>query len=185
MPQGHTRNIFSVKWSPVSDQRLLSAAGDGEVRVFDLDRAAGKGRQVRRGRHSWHEWPDGDGPLFKTLRCHTDRVKRIATDGSNDIFLTAGEDGHVFQHDLRVPHTCRADGQGCGPPLVDYPGMSLFTLTISRAAPWMFVVGGTSPFVYLRASHPPTHVARFCAQRCPADSPPFRRPADDAFGHFA
>lgn len=158
---GHRSNIFSVKWSPVSSRRLFSCSGD-DTRVFDLSRSQ-PSYTCREGTSTWSEWdhlPAGtNGALLKVFKCHTDRVKRIAVfEDSNDVFLTCSEDGTVRQHDLRVPHTCSTsrDREACGPPIVSYAeaGISLYTLSISKMAPWLFVVGGTSPYVFLRALPP-------------------------------
>ena len=113
-------------------------------------------------------------------RCHTDRVKRIATEASSHVFLTCGEDGtvrcvpgrtdqdgnfvlitlcaHMFcrQHDTRVHHNCRtsrfqAPGEAdCPLPLASYPSLSLYSLSLSLLRPHLFVVAGTSPYAYLR-----------------------------------
>lgn len=91
------------------------------------------------------------------IRCHTGRVKRVATETSPDIFLTCSEDGTVRQHDLRTNHRCRSPGErnrsdGCPPPLVEYEGLSLYSLSLSRLRPHLFTVAGTGPYTYLRES---------------------------------
>lgn len=74
---GHTRNIFSVKFMPHSNNSVIvTAAGDSEVRVFDLNNGAARNRDV--------------------FRCYRDRVKRIVPDGdSSHLFLTCSEDGTI------------------------------------------------------------------------------------------
>lgn len=90
----------------------------------------------------------------RVLRCHTGRVKRVATETSPDVFLTCSEDGTVRQHDLRMSHVCRQPGErhrssGCPPPLVEYDGLSLYSLSLSKLRPHLFAVAGTGPYVYL------------------------------------
>ncbi|XP_017881841.1 WD and tetratricopeptide repeats protein 1-like isoform X2 [Ceratina calcarata] len=85
----HHGNIFSVKFLPKSDDRILvSGAGDGKVRVRDLTILE---------------------PLF-SCNCHVGRVKRIATANTVPfLFWSAAEDGLVLQYDIRTPHSCKDD----------------------------------------------------------------------------
>ncbi|CAK9821540.1 WD and tetratricopeptide repeats protein 1 [Anthophora retusa] len=83
----HLGNIFSVKFMPKSNDRILvSGAGDGMVRVCDLT------------------LPD---PIF-FCNCHIGRVKRLATATTVPfLFWSAGEDGFILQYDIRAPHNCK------------------------------------------------------------------------------
>ncbi|BGP50055.1 hypothetical protein JCM10450v2_005963 [Rhodotorula kratochvilovae] len=158
---GHRANIFSIKWAPSMDTRLFSCAGDAQVRVFDLSLATNprlNSTTVVPASDSPHRpWTHHEDASACThvFRCHTDRVKRVATEASPDVFLTCAEDGTVRQHDLRTHHVCRrnrfepADDAACPPPLAAYSGLSLYSLTISKLRPHLFVVAGTSPFAYL------------------------------------
>lgn len=66
-----------------SDSVVVSAAGDSEVRVFDVS-----ARSLQVGRLS------GGSGLRHVYTCHRDRVKRIAVDDRNPYeFLTCSEDG--------------------------------------------------------------------------------------------
>jgi nuclear receptor interaction protein len=66
-----------------SDSVIVSAAGDSEVRVFDV---SARSREV--GRLS------GGSGLRHVYTCHRDRVKRIAVDDRSPYeFLTCSEDG--------------------------------------------------------------------------------------------
>ncbi|KAH0612962.1 uncharacterized protein H6S33_009342 [Morchella sextelata] len=128
---GHTENIFSVKFMPHSDDRtIISAAGDGEVRIFDIEYAptssatnssrSSSARMSsgqthprligyrRRGVHTPEVTPQKlyshyENLNHKVYRSHTDRVKRIVTESSPHVFLTCSEDGTVRQFDLRQP----------------------------------------------------------------------------------
>ncbi|TNY21267.1 WD repeat-containing protein [Rhodotorula diobovata] len=159
---GHRGNIFSLKWAPGLSTRLFSCAADAQVRVFDLSLANNpklNPETVTPPADSPHRpWVHHDEGTATThvLRCHTDRVKRIATEASSDVFLTCAEDGTVRQHDLRTHHVCRrnrfdeSDESSCPPPLASYgPGLSLYSLTVSKLRPHLFVVAGTSPYAYL------------------------------------
>lgn len=104
---GHTQNIFSVKFMPHSqDRTVITAAGDGEVRIFDLE-YSGQAREAssassrasegrRRGRNTVFDgvryMSDGDTNC-RVYRSHGDRVKRIVTESSPHLFLTCSEDG--------------------------------------------------------------------------------------------
>lgn len=81
---GHSENIFSVKFMPNSnDSTLVTCAGDGEVRVFDIEYS---------GRPSVLSYGDTNTRVY---RSHADRVKRIVTESSPNLFLTCSEDGEV------------------------------------------------------------------------------------------
>ncbi|CAL7932852.1 unnamed protein product [Xylocopa violacea] len=85
----HQGNIFSVKFMPKSNDRILvSGAGDGKVRVRDLTLVE---------------------PIF-SCNCHIGRVKRIATASTVPyLFWSAAEDGLVLQYDIRAPHNCKSN----------------------------------------------------------------------------
>ncbi|KAF9780170.1 WD40 repeat-like protein [Thelephora terrestris] len=146
VPTGHWDNIFSAKMLPFST-RLVTTARDGLVKVFDVsaeittfDSASShsRGSPVR---PAWKQ---------RTIRCHSDSVKRITTELSPDVFLTISEDGTVRQHDLRAPvHHCRSEGGGaCPSPLVKLP-YRLFSMSIAPSAPHQLVVAGNHPYGYL------------------------------------
>ncbi|XP_060813250.1 WD and tetratricopeptide repeats protein 1-like isoform X1 [Bombus pascuorum] len=93
----HHGNIFSVKFMPKSNDRILvSGAGDGKVRVRDLTLLE---------------------PIF-SCNCHIGRVKRIATATTVPfLFWSAAEDGLILQYDIRAPHSCKSNG--CNSVLVN------------------------------------------------------------------
>lgn len=92
---GHTANIFSVAFAPhSSDSRLFTAAGDSQIRVFDLNRSGGGGHRVELGTKWFDRFDQGSGGVdCRTIRCHRRRAKRLATENSPDIFLSVAEDG--------------------------------------------------------------------------------------------
>ena len=125
---GHSANIFSVKFMPHSDDRtVVTAAGDSEVRVFDIEysgrsaenssstssaaAAAGRSRQMNSMFNgvSYLNQGDTNGRVY---RSHSDRVKRIVTESSPHLFLTCSEDGEVRQWDLRQPSSAYPPGRG-------------------------------------------------------------------------
>jgi WD repeat-containing protein 42A len=137
---GHSANIFSVQMLPHSS-RIATAAGDKQVRVFDVKTASASAVSDRlETEYSVKQ------SCIKILHCHDHRVKRIITEDSPDLFLSVSEDGTVRQHDLRTSHNCWAET--CPAPLVEI-GHSLSTLAISPLTPHQFVVAGNSPYGYL------------------------------------
>ena len=106
---GHTANIFSVKFMPHSNDRtLVTAAGDFEVRVFDIEYSgrssessdAANRAEMLGGRHFRNLYKGvkylSDGNTnARIYRSHADRVKRIVTESSPNLFLTCSEDGEV------------------------------------------------------------------------------------------
>ena len=106
---GHTANIFSVKFMPYSNDRtLVTAAGDAEVRVFDIEHygrstnsssgpsvaTTGRGQRFQNMYRGVRYLSDGNTNA-RVYRSHADRVKRIVTESSPNLFLTCSEDGEV------------------------------------------------------------------------------------------
>ncbi|SJL07535.1 uncharacterized protein ARMOST_10885 [Armillaria ostoyae] len=133
---GHRANIFNARMLPHSS-RIATVAGDKQVLVFDIGQVHGPSVPGCEGRYS-------ETPMH-TLRCHEDRVKRIVTEDSPDVFLTVSEDGTVRQHDLRTSHSCHT---GCPAPLVQVD-FELSSLAMSPLTPYQFVVAGDSGYGYL------------------------------------
>ena len=106
---GHTQNIFSVKFMPHSNDRtLVTCAGDAEVRVFDIeysgrwstpsDRSgiASTSRGLRfNNLFNGVKYLNDGNTNARVYRSHADRVKRIVTESSPNVFLTCSEDGEV------------------------------------------------------------------------------------------
>ncbi|PWN24928.1 WD40 repeat-like protein [Jaminaea rosea] len=159
---GHRGNIFDVAFAPhTSDRRLISVAGDAQVRVFDLERGTGGKREKVKLSNGEIRWIDDfhaatGGVECRTLKCHRGFVKRVQTEQSADIFLTVSEDGDVRQHDLRTHHICRprygstdsSTHGSCPRPLIHHSA-PLYTLSLSPLQPWLFAVAGMSPYAYL------------------------------------
>lgn len=73
-------------------ERIISAAGDRQVRIFDLAHSS-DAESVSSGPRKWTH--HGADACVRVLRCHSGRVKRIALEDSADVFLTCAEDGEV------------------------------------------------------------------------------------------
>ena len=117
---GHIANIFSVKFMPHSNDRtLVTAAGDAEVRVFDIEYSgrsaepsigpnmatAGRGQRFQNMYKGVKYLSDGNTNA-RIYRSHADRVKRIVTESSPNLFLTCSEDGEVIPLDLLPKSIC-------------------------------------------------------------------------------
>ncbi|KAK9244964.1 WD40-repeat-containing domain protein [Lipomyces tetrasporus] len=139
-PTGHSNNIFSIKFMPQTNNSVvISAAGDSEIRVFDINDGAAKRRDI--------------------FRCYADRVKRIVPDGINPhMFLTCSEDGDVRHIDLRQPNRYYT-AESAPPPLISYSDyrISLNALTMAPTQPQYLVVGGSHWSLFL-------HDRRFLAR---------------------
>ncbi|KAL8829685.1 MAG: hypothetical protein Q9191_001866 [Dirinaria sp. TL-2023a] len=177
---GHTQNIFSVKFMPHSnDKTLITCAGDAEVRVFDIEYSgdtstpserSGLASSVRGQRFS--NLFDGvrylsDGNTnARVYRSHADRVKRIVTESSPNVFLTCSEDGEVRQFDLRLPSSAypaprggrglfarraRHDSSNVPPPLISYKkfNLDLNTISCSGSQPHYIALGGAHLHCFL------------------------------------
>lgn len=164
---GHSANIFSVKFAPHSNDRtVISAAGDSEVRVFDIETAGRSGSSSARGQgfasRGIHYLSEVDTNC-RVYRSHSDRVKRIVTESSPYLFLTCSEDGEVRQFDLRQPSSAyprpaggarwrqRGEPTGSVPPaLISYRGrIDLNTISCSASQPHYIALGGSHMHCFL------------------------------------
>lgn len=174
---GHVQNIFSVKFMPYSNDRtIVTAAGDAEVRVFDIEysghstpgsTSTTNARPSGIGLHNFNDGvrvlSDGD-TNSKVFRSHSDRVKRIVTESSPFFFLTCSEDGEVRQWDTRQPSSFypppreaarRASGSSGAdnvpPPLISYKRyhLDLNTISCSPSQPHYIALGGAHLHCFL------------------------------------
>ena len=158
-----------------NDQTLVTCAGDGEVRIFDIEYsgrssipsaasnlASARHSGVGRSRRFHNEYQgvrylsDGDTNC-RVYRSHSDRVKRIVTESSPYLFLSCSEDGEVRQWDLRLPSSAypsprnRHDSSNVPPPLISYRRfqLDLNTISCSASQPHYIVLGGTHLHCFL------------------------------------
>ena len=94
---------------PHSDDRtLVTCAGDAEVRVFDIEYSGRNAESTMgpnvattgRGQHFQNmyrgvRYLSEGNTNARVYRSHADRVKRIVTESSPNLFLTCSEDGEV------------------------------------------------------------------------------------------
>ncbi|ORY79410.1 WD40-repeat-containing domain protein [Protomyces lactucae-debilis] len=128
---GHRANIFDVQWMPdTGNSMIVSAAGDSQVRAFDVEYTATRKTTAP----------------CRVYSNSTDRVKKIVTENSH-MFMTCSEDGSVRQYDLRegVAEATRRR------PLVHFqnPQVALTALTLNHTMPYLFATGGSAPFAFL------------------------------------
>ncbi|KAI5197636.1 WD40 repeat-like protein [Aureobasidium subglaciale] len=167
---GHRANIFSVKFMPhSSDRTVISAAGDCEVRIFDLEYSGTNTEASRasamalsstsRGmrantRHGVRHLSDGDTNC-RVYRSHGDRVKRVVTESSPHLFLTCSEDGEVRQWDLRQPSSAypspSSRSTSVPPALISYKryDLDLNTISCSPSQPHYIALGGAHLHCFL------------------------------------
>lgn len=173
---GHSRNIFSVKFMPYSNDRTIVTATD-DVRIFDIEysgRSTQSAYSTRAGRASagLHGFPDGVRVLTeettnaKVFSSHSDTVKRIVTEDSPFFFLTCSEDGDVRQWDIRQPSSTypaprdamlprwtssRNVSDNVPPPLISYKryGLDLNTVSCSPSQPHYIALGGAHLHCFL------------------------------------
>ncbi|KAK1128068.1 hypothetical protein QLX08_000657 [Tetragonisca angustula] len=126
----HHGNIFSVKFLPKSNDRILvSGAGDGKVRVRDLTLLE---------------------PIF-SCNCHIGRVKRIATATTVPfLFWSAAEDGLILQYDIRAPHSCKSnDCNSVLVNLVNHAGRYAEgkCITVNPKKPELIAIGANDAYI--------------------------------------
>ncbi|KAF2084325.1 WD40 repeat-like protein [Saccharata proteae CBS 121410] len=176
---GHKANIFSVKFMPHSNDRILvSAAGDSEVRIFDIEYAGQTTAPSDASNRVWSARNSRPNNMYnarhltdgntnaKVFRSHSDRVKRIVTESSPWLFLTCSEDGEVRQWDIRQPSSAYpAAGIGgyvrrsfstsrydpVPPPLISYKRyhLDLNTISCSPSQPHYIALGGAHLHCFL------------------------------------
>lgn len=146
---GHSANIFCTKFVPeTGDELVVSGAGDGEVRLFNISRLRGEEVPVE---------PSA------VLHCHSKRVKKLATEvGNPNVVWSASEDGTLRQHDFRQGASCPPVGssnQECHNVLLDLRSgakrslasppkqcLALKSCDISSTRPHQILVGGSDAF---------------------------------------
>ncbi|KAH9636271.1 hypothetical protein HF086_009467 [Spodoptera exigua] len=117
---GHTGNIFSVKF--LSPDVIATCAADGTVRARSVN---------------------SNAPLLECV-CHCARVKRLATAPDNPHLLwSAGEDGLVLQHDLRMSHSCNPDSANVLVNLLNHLGRyaEAKCVAVNPRRPYQLAVG--------------------------------------------
>lgn len=172
---GHRANIFSVKFMPhSSDHIVISAAGDAEIRIFDLEYAGQSTGSSERSAHA--SSARFQGLLNNGVRClseadtnarvyrsHSDRVKRLVTESSPFLFLSCSEDGEVRQWDLRQPSSAYPRPSGSRgfsgaetegetpPPLISYKRhqLDLNSISCSPSQPHYIALGGAHLHCFL------------------------------------
>lgn len=91
-----------------NDTTLITCAGDAEVRVFDIEysgqistpsersgvASSARGLRFNNQLNGVKYLNDGNTNA-RVYRSHADRVKRIVTESSPNVFLTCSEDGEV------------------------------------------------------------------------------------------
>lgn len=173
---GHTGNIFSVAFMPHSNDRtLVTASGDSQVRVFDIEHSSRNGSQgfsnqfgnPRINQFFGNTQYLGAGNTnARVYRSHADRAKRIVTESSPHLFLTCSEDGEVRQWDLRQPSSAYPkprggllymaqreghDDSNVPPPLISYKRhrLDLNTISCSPSQPHYIALGGAHLHCFL------------------------------------
>jgi nuclear receptor interaction protein len=138
------------------DRKIVSCAGDAEVRIFDIERAtpvAGACQVL-----------STNSTNAKVFRSHSASVKRIVTEASPFYFLTCSEDGTVRQWDIRQPESAYPKSKftildpvadrmndDTPPPLISYRdyNIDLYTLSCSPSQPHYIALGGTHLHCFL------------------------------------
>jgi len=136
-----------------NDRTVISAAGDSEIRIFDIEyagRAEATSEQIFTRAQGFTsrgvEYLTQADTNCRVYRSHSDRVKRIVTESSPHLFLTCSEDGEVRQWDLRQPSSAYPRPLGGGrwrsrgeeprgpvpPPLISYKKWGVSLNTISK-----------------------------------------------------
>lgn len=90
--RGHTNDVNSCAWSPVSSQLLSSCGGDATFRVWDVSKAQ-QATPTTGGKPS--PAPNPSPALVKTVKAHDYYINSIAFNPSGDVLATASSDNTV------------------------------------------------------------------------------------------
>ncbi|KAJ1653845.1 hypothetical protein IWQ61_006113 [Dispira simplex] len=149
---GHVANIFCARFMPcTSDSVVVSCAGDGQIRVFDITRQVTASTQ-NTATSVYQDRLESPFQLRRVYTCHHDRVKRIVTENDNPhVFITCGEDGKIHQFDLRESTHHDLTSSSCRNWLVNYRThhIDLYTISLNQLRKNYLASGGSSPYVFL------------------------------------
>lgn len=162
-----------------NDQTVITAAGDSQVRVFDIEYGGSNGvstntthdasARSRRFDSFFNNtrYMNEGNTNARIFRSHARRVKRIVTESSPYIFLTCSEDGEVRQWDTRQPSSSyppprggqggvstwrtNYDSSNVPPPLISYKNyeLDLNTISCSGSQPHYIALGGRHSHCFL------------------------------------
>jgi len=152
---GHVNNIFSNEFVPHSGSaRCVTTAGDGDVRLVDLER--GVSSDAPRRRRRWVSDPEDDSPAARSLfRDETWETPPLMENtgmgmkvrfapGDPNVFLVTHQDGRVRRFDLRAP-VARGANRAV---VVDLSVQgSTSDIAFDPTNPCLFAVGCDDPFV--------------------------------------
>lgn len=154
-----------------NDRTCITAAGDAEIRIFDIE-YAGRTTEVNVGtaasdtnaRNGVRCLSDIDTNC-RVYRSHSDRVKKLVVEDSPHLFLSCSEDGEVRQWDLRQPSSAYPrplgssgrylsvsdEGGVVPPPLISYRRyhLDLNAISCSPSQPHYIALGGAHLHAFL------------------------------------
>ena len=178
---GHVNNIFSNEFVPHSGSaRCVTTAGDGDVRLVDLERgvrdAASDGTPRAPPRRRWVSDPDDDSPAARSLfagdavgpeEAGMGMKVRFAP-GDPNVFLVTHQDGRVRRFDLRAP-VARGANRAV---VVDLSVQgSTSDIAFDPTNPSLFAVGCDDPFVRVFDVRHASDVGPNASRRRRASSP--------------
>lgn len=126
---GHTQNIFDAKFIPSRTDCIVTAAGDGQVRIIER----------------WSNSRNGTPRIMHLKACESNRAKRIEFVSQTDpnVFMVCTESGCLVQFDLRDSRR----KPGTTILSLEDVQMSLYGLSICKHDSNVLAVCGSDPFV--------------------------------------
>jgi DDB1- and CUL4-associated factor 6 len=132
----HRSNIFSAKFLPQSDSRIVSCAGNGSVLYTDLESIPLSLQEETLTGGSYRA-PNEEASHFS---CHTGTAYEvISIPCESNSFMSCGEDGTVRFFDLRIVSKCNR--QYCRENILVYSPSSVTALSISPISHNYLAVG--------------------------------------------
>ena len=162
----HRSNIFSAKFLPQSDSRIISCSGNGSVLYTDLESVPlaleADGSNIGGSYRASNE----EANYFS---CHTGTAYEvIPIPCEPNSFLSCGEDGTVRFFDLRIVSKCNR--QYCRENILVYAPTSVSALSLSPVS-YNYLAVGCSDFVRI-FDRRFMKLVEFPAPELPSPSPP-------------
>lgn len=133
----HRSNIFSAKFLPQSDNRIISCSGNGSVIYTDLDSVPLTVSDTETLVGGSYRASNEEANYFN---CHTGTAYEVVTIPSDsNSFMSCGEDGTVRFYDLRIVSKCNR--QYCRENILVYAPTSVTAMSLSPISHNYLAVG--------------------------------------------
>lgn len=130
----HRANIFSAKYLPDSDRRVISCSGDGVVGFTDLSYPITSHDQINEANLNY-------------FNCHgsTTSYEVLSIPNESDVFMSCGEDATIRLYDLRKESKCHKTK--CKDKILIYSPSAVTTMDVAPISMFYIAVGSSDGYV--------------------------------------